>query len=179
MKGIDQKLLRKFLALAGDRLKGRWVLLGGTLLPLVGVDYRVTTDIDLVGLGKSEMSQALELMKLVEELGLPVEAINLAAGHFLEKLAPYNAHLVPLHRGRTAEILRPDLCLFLMLKLDRLSDTDLLDCLALLKLEGPLSEKDRKAIEKRIQTDRKRGVTAHRDEKLAQLLTALEGKPAP
>lgn len=63
MKKLDQKLLERMIRLAGDRLQGRWVLLGGTLLPLLGVDYRVTTDIDLVGLGKDEMGQALELIK--------------------------------------------------------------------------------------------------------------------
>jgi hypothetical protein len=50
MKSLDQKALKKFISLAGDRLKGEWVLIGGTLLHALEEDYRSTTDIDLVGI---------------------------------------------------------------------------------------------------------------------------------
>src|SRR4051812_21477644 len=123
MKPVTRKVLKKLIQLAGDRLEGKWVLLGGTLLPALGVEYRVTTDIDLVGLGASEQAQTLALMGLSEELGLPVETINQAAGYFLMKLRPFDEHLLILHKGKKAEIYRPDLFLFLMLKIARFSET--------------------------------------------------------
>ena len=48
MKPIDVKILKKFLKIAGIELSGEWVLMGGTVLPLLGVDYRTTVDIDFV-----------------------------------------------------------------------------------------------------------------------------------
>lgn len=48
MKSLDTKLLKEFLKRAGERLHGDWLLVGGTLLPAVGIDSRSTTDIDLV-----------------------------------------------------------------------------------------------------------------------------------
>ena len=79
MNSLDSKLLKQFLTLATQQLRGRWLLVGGTLLPAVGIDTRSTVDIDLVGLGDKEKLQNLELMKIAEQLGLSVESINQAA----------------------------------------------------------------------------------------------------
>ena len=81
MKGLDHKVMKKFLKLAGARLSGDWVLLGGTLLPALGVDHRVTIDIDLAHKDQ-DGSQTLELMQIAEDLGLPVETINQAGAFF-------------------------------------------------------------------------------------------------
>lgn len=170
---IDQKLLKRFVRLAGDRLKGRWVLLGGTLLPLLGIDYRVTTDIDLAGLGRVDQGQTLELMKIAEELGLPVESINQVAAYFLMKLQPFDDHLISLHRGRGAEIFRPDLYLYLMLKIGRLAPSDLTDCLALLKKEGPLARADSKEIESRIKAELRKTDVPERALRLERLKSAV------
>jgi hypothetical protein len=159
--------------LAGDRLEGRWVLLGGTLLPWLGVEYRVTTDIDLADLGKADQAQSLELMKIAEELGLPVESINQAAAYFLMKLRPFDDHLLPLHRGKRAEILRPDLFLFLMLKIGRLSATDLTDCLELLRKEAPLGRVDQKKVEKRIEAELANADSREKRSRLKALQAAL------
>jgi hypothetical protein len=174
VKTIDTALLNRFIRLAGDRLKGRWVLLGGTLLPLVGIDYRVTTDIDIVGLGTLEQGQTLKLMEIAEHLGLPVESINQAAGYFLSKQESFENHLISLHRGKSAEILRPDLFLFLALKIGRLSESDLTDCLALLKKEGPLSSRHRKTLEARIRAEAKASSHEKR-ERLSRVTDALRG----
>lgn len=174
MKAIDRALLERLMQMAGDRLKGRWVLLGGTLLPLLGIEYRVTTDIDLVGLGTSEQGQTLALMTIAEELGLPVEAINQAAGYFLSRQEPFEDHLLLLKKGRTAEIFRPDLYLFLMLKAGRLSESDLSDCLELLRIEGPLSGKDARKLEKRIREELKKSDSKAKDARFRKLLEALK-----
>jgi hypothetical protein len=125
---LNTKLLEKFLRLAADELTGEWVLVGGTLLPAVGIDVRTTVDIDLLGLGKAEAAQQIELMTISESLGLPVETVNQAASFFLKKVGYSKKDLIILERGKSAVIYRPSAELYLRLKVGRLSETDLLDC---------------------------------------------------
>ncbi len=140
MKTIDQSLLTKLIQLAGNNLKGDWVLMGGTVLPLLGINYRVTTDIDLAGTSSKQQEQTLDLMTLAEKVGLPVETINQAGAYFLQKISNFSAHLLLIHRGKTAKIFRPDLYLFIALKIDRLSESDLSDCLEYIKYSKQASE---------------------------------------
>ena len=129
MTPIDHFLLRKFIQQAGDTLTGDWVLIGATLLPLLGISQRTTTDIDLIGMTPDQNQQTLDLMMIAEQLGMPIESINQAAAYFLFKIPNFKDHLVLLHRGKTSTLYRPDLYLFLALKINRLSETDLDDCL--------------------------------------------------
>ena len=65
MKELSSKLLKKFLIQAGKTLEGEWILIGGTVLPLLGLDFRITTDIDLIPLNKKSNNEStLALMKL-------------------------------------------------------------------------------------------------------------------
>lgn len=128
MKQLDSQLLSEFLNKAGEKLKGEWLLVGGTLLPAVGLDVRATVDIDIIGLGPSESAQILELMEISEQLGLPVETINQAAAFFLNKISYSKDDLLVLHKGKSSTIYRPSLMLYWQLKIGRLSETDLLDC---------------------------------------------------
>jgi len=132
-KNLDSHLLKEFLKLAGDQLRGEWLLIGGTLLPAVGIDVRSTVDIDLLGLGTSEAGQTLQLMELAESLGLPVESVNQAAAFFLKKAGYQKSDLIVLHQGASAVIYRPSLELYWKLKMGRLSETDLQDCLRYLE----------------------------------------------
>lgn len=142
MKLLDSKLLEKFLKLAGDRLTGDWILIGGTVLPLLGMEIRVTTDIDLLPFGKKDShSVILVLMRIAEELDLPIETVNQAGLYFLEKIPDYQKHLIVLRRGKNATIYRPDVNLFLRLKMERMTDSDLSDCLAFLKYAKKMGEK--------------------------------------
>lgn len=176
MKAIDAALLERFLRLAGDRLRGRWVLLGGTLLPALGIEYRVTSDIDLVGIDLPDQSQTLELMKIAEELGLPIEAINQAAAFFLEKHQPYDSHLRLLRKGSSAEIYRPDPYLFVSLKAGRLTETDLEDCLALLAQEGAPRGRELATLTRRLEAEEKLATTERRS-RLKRLVAALSRDP--
>ena len=128
MKELDAKLLKKFLHLAGNSLEGKWILVGGTLLPALGINVRSTIDIDLVGLGEREANQSLELMELAEKLGLSVESINQSAAFFLKKIKYDKGDLLLLHQGKKATLYRPSLELYWKLKVGRLSETDALDC---------------------------------------------------
>lgn len=128
MKTLNTQLLSRFLELASRRLKGEWLLMGGTLLPAVGLNIRSTVDIDVVGLGEAENAQSLVLMEIAEELELPVESINQAAAYFLKKVGYKKTDLLPLTQGKEATIYRPSADLYLRLKAGRLSETDLVDC---------------------------------------------------
>ena len=79
MKPLNTARLRAFLQLAGNRLKGEWLLVGGAVLPLLGVNHRTTLDINLVNLHDADGRQTLAMMRVADELGLPVETINQAA----------------------------------------------------------------------------------------------------
>lgn len=125
---LNSKLLKQFLKKAGESLDGEWLLIGGTLLPALGVDIRSTVDIDFIGLGKKEAAQSLELMELSESLKLPIETVNQAAAFFLNKIGYDKENLLVLHKGKKATIYRPSAELFFKLKIGRLSETDAMDC---------------------------------------------------
>lgn len=129
LKPMTPELLKRFLKLAGDRLSGDWIIIGGTVLPLLGIDHRTTTDIDIAPADSENMKETLELMKIAEDLNLPIESINQAASYFLHKIKLFQNHLILMHRGKHASIFRPDLELFFQLKLQRFSESDLADCL--------------------------------------------------
>lgn len=128
MKNLNSKFLRKFLELVSRELEGRWLLVGGTLLPAVGIDVRATVDIDLVGLGPKEKMQNLELMTLAEKLGLHIEAINQAAEFFVSKHSPTSDDMIIVVKGKRAQIFRPRVELYWKLKVSRMTEADLLDC---------------------------------------------------
>lgn len=128
MKALDIKILKEFLRLAGDNLRGEWLLIGGTLLPAVGLNIRSTIDIDFVGLGDDEARQSLELMDLAESLGLGVETINQSAAYFAKKAGVKAEDLYLLSRGKKAKIYRPSVELYWQLKVARLSEADVMDC---------------------------------------------------
>jgi hypothetical protein len=128
MKNLNSALLRKFLKLASEELEGQWLLVGGTLLPAVGIDIRSTIDIDLIGLGSKEKNQNLELMSLAEKLGLSIEVINQAAEFFVAKKKPTQGDMIELITGPKATIYRPTVELYWSLKIHRLTEADSLDC---------------------------------------------------
>ncbi|MDB5036674.1 MAG: hypothetical protein JWQ35_202 [Bacteriovoracaceae bacterium] len=130
--------------------------MGGTVLPLLGIGSRLTEDIDFIGFDAKERSQNLELMEIAESLEIPVEAINQAAGFFLKKIDSWRQRLVLLHEGRSAKIFRPHLNLYLLLKIPRLSESDLDDCLHFIRYAKSIKELvDKKLILKAIRQKRK------------------------
>lgn len=114
--------------MASTRLEGEWVLLGGSVLPLLGIDYRITIDIDLA-YKEERCPYTLEVMDLATDLALPVETINQAGSYFLHKIKDFDKHIKILARGKACTIYRPDLYLYLRLKIDRFSLNDYHDCL--------------------------------------------------
>lgn len=172
MKRITPALLRKFVDLASRRLTGDWLIMGGTVLPLLGVDQRVTVDIDCVaGAGGATQDQMLKLMEIAVELGLPVETINSAGAHFLGKIAGHRSHWIELKKGPKATLYRPDLILFLQLKTARMSESDLEDCLAFLKWDQAQDLKQARQLVQRAA--KASGLSSERKDRFRRLLAAV------
>jgi len=130
-RALERKRVERLLAQAGDRLEGDWLLVGGALA-LVWLDSpRATQDVDLVSLRGSQADR-LALMDLAIAMGLPIEAVNAAAEHYVRRVSGWDQMLDVLLRGARATIWRPNPTLFLLLKMRRLSESDLDDCLLLL-----------------------------------------------
>lgn len=128
---FDKARIEALLAEAARQLEGEWLLVGGAAAAAWFSSARTTEDIDLVGLAGTS-AERLALMNLAASAGIPVEAVNSAADFFVRKIDGWRDELVPLVRGSRAAIYRPSATLFVLLKIERLTATDLDDCLALL-----------------------------------------------
>ena len=174
MTMLDRETLHRFLDLAGDRLAGDWVVMGGIVLPLLGIEHRVTYDIDIAGPDTAGNDQTYALMEIAESLGLPVETINQAGAFFLRRIAGWRKALMPLHRGKRATIHRPNVTLYLLLKIDRMTESDLADCLALLDFTRTRDESpDVQRILQAVRAARGRGVSLDKDRRLQRLTDAI------
>jgi hypothetical protein len=71
-------------------------------------------------------------MELAADASIPIEAVNSAADFFVRRIVGWRDQLVELMRGASAVIYRPSATLFLLLKLERLSEADLDDCLTMI-----------------------------------------------
>jgi hypothetical protein len=170
--------LKTFLDRAANQLKGDWLIMGGTVLPLLGQPLRETMDIDIVRVsGKGENEDTLQLMRLAESLGLPPETINQAGAFFLSKMKYSKKDLVLLKEGKRGRIYRPSATFFLVLKIGRMSQSDLADCKELLNYSSKRNES--------IERDRVLEVIAHSRSKsseecstrLSELQTLIEDLP--
>lgn len=123
--------MQKLVTQASERLEGEWLLVGGAAAALWFSAARVTSDIDLLPL-EGSASQRRALMELAVESGLPVEAVNSAADFFVRRIDGWRDELVVLAQGSLATIFRPTATLFVLLKIGRLSEIDLSDCVELL-----------------------------------------------
>ncbi len=181
MSGLDGTRLRRFLKLAGERLRGDWVVIGGCVLPLLGVEHRVTVDIEIAGPDDSGMKDTLILFGIAEELGLPVETINQAGALFLRRIPFWESNLIEIHRGSGATLHVPDATLFLLLKIRRLTESDLGDCLAMLDLaRGQGDPPNGKRLNEAVQAELASDVPPERKRRLlllAQALTHNSGGP--
>ncbi len=149
MMAIDLKTGKKFLELASKELKGKWVVLGGTVMVLLGVKERFTVDIDLAGPETATQADTLKLMAIAEKIGLPPEAINQAGAFFLYRIPKWQENLMPIIETKQFSLYRPNSFLFLQLKISRLSESDLSDCLNMLKIE-PVTAKQAQNLKAEI-----------------------------
>ena len=128
---IDAQRVDEVVSALCDRVGGEWLLVGGALVAMWLEPRRVTEDIDLVST-RDDPAARLALMQLASDLGLPIEAVNSAADFFVRRIPGWDTEIETFRVGAKGRVFRPTPTLFLLLKLARLSATDLDDCLALL-----------------------------------------------
>jgi hypothetical protein len=128
---FDRARIDALVERAGEKLDGEWVLMGAAAAVAWFSPARTTADIDLIGLAGTQ-AERLAVMDFAVEVGLPIEAVNSVADFFVRRIPDWREQLVVLHRGSRATIHRPNATLFLLLKVGRLSETDLDDCTRLL-----------------------------------------------
>lgn len=171
---INTELMEKFVKKSLTKLEGEWVIIGGTVLTLLGIDERVTTDIDLVPISFNDVnSQNLKLFEIAESLGLPVESINQAGEYFLSKIPDYKDHLILIDESKKCKLFRPDTYLFLKLKLARMSETDLLDCIAFVKFTKKEVNLFQKETERLVKDSLKKA-PADKKDKILKIISLLD-----
>ncbi|MBN2195973.1 MAG: hypothetical protein JW751_24360 [Polyangiaceae bacterium] len=126
---LDGARLDAIVQAVADELPGDWLLVGGAAVALWLDPRRVTEDLDLIGF-QGTPAERWALMELGERQGLPVEAVNSAADFFVFRIADWRDHIVLLRTGAAGRVYRPDATLLIELKLGRLTEQDLADCLA-------------------------------------------------
>ena len=167
MKTINRKTLNDFLGIAVRKLSGNWVLIGGSVIQIIKDDARVTLDIDIAGPDSATQSDTLMLMDIAAALGLPVEAINQTGAYFLRKISGWDKMLIEIRKGPKTVFYRPNVTLFLLLKIARLSETDLEDCFAFIDFARKNGETlNVKQIDRAIESELK---TPQSEERLARL----------
>ncbi len=170
MSSVDVATLRRFVALAGERLSGHWVILGGAVIPLLGGPYRATLDIDVAGPDDAGAAATNELLRIALELGLPVEAVNQSGAFFLREFPGWREQLDVIHRGPSATILVPDATLYVLLKLGRLSESDLQDSVARIRMaRSGGGDVDRGRVLAAIAAEEQRGAVSPRKSRLSAL----------
>lgn len=178
MTPIGPALLERFLDCAAARLGGSWVVVGGSVLLLVGRGARETFDIDLAAPKDAGAADLLALLEVAESLGLPAEAVNQAATWFLHRIPDHERHLVVVRTGRAATISRPDATLFVLLKLSRLSESDLEDALEMLRFASESGEPlDRDRLLAAIAAESTSSTSPGRSHRLDALAEALRTPP--
>lgn len=128
---FDRTRIEALLTRACERLEGEWLLIGGSAAAAWFAPSRTTEDLDMIGLGGTQ-AERLALMELAAESAIPIEAVNSAADFFVRRIPGWRDELVVLRRGPRATVFRPSATLFLLLKLGRLTEVDLDDCVALI-----------------------------------------------
>jgi hypothetical protein len=133
---FDRARIEALVQAIADELEGDWLLIGGALVALWLEPDRTTEDIDLIGL-RGEPSERYALLDFAARSGLPIESINSAADFFVQRIPGWREQVEVLLVGARGRILRPTPTLFLLLKIGRLSERDLADCLAAVAAAGP------------------------------------------
>jgi hypothetical protein len=173
MKTLNADLLQKITEKVAEEISGDWIVIGGTVLPMLGIDYRVTVDVDIISFKIADNQSLLDLMRIAESLGLPVETINQAGGFFLNKIAGWQEKVILFHQGKKGRVYRPTLELFFQLKVARLSDSDLQDCIEYFKWSHQHGE-DTKAAAKVIDRELKKENEHEREDRLRKLRKAIQ-----
>ena len=168
--------MERFFEAADVKLQGEFVLLGGSVLQVLGISDRVTLDIDLAHRERSQAGRfQLELMEIAEQLDLPIEAINQAGAFFLYRIPGWNKCLVNLFEGKNCTFFRPNINLYLRLKAARMSETDLDDCRQMLTYAKKQEESlAKKPLVDHLEHLRQRTENLHHRSRLDKLIESID-----
>lgn len=142
---FDRARVAALVEAISDQLAGDWLLIGGALVALWLEPERTTQDIDLIGM-RGDPSERYALLDFAARSGLPIESINSAADFFVQRIPGWREQVEVLRAGARGRILRPTHTLFLLLKIGRLSERDLADCLAAVAHQGSGGPLDRARV---------------------------------
>lgn len=156
--------MREIVRVAAAELPGDWLIVGGAVVALHLDADRTTADVDFVAFDQA--APPYPLYELAHKLGYPIETFNPAATFFVHRIPGWREHTVLLEQGAAGRIFRPDSTLLILSKLDRLSERDLLDCLAAAEVAEEL---DRPWVLEALE-----GRTGPRVDALRQALLALQ-----
>lgn len=171
---MEKKLLEKFIHLLANKVQGKWIIIGGSVLPLLEASFRHTQDIDIVGPPNSTQTDTFTLMEIAQSLGLPIEAINQAASFFLYKIPNWEKELVLIHKNAKTSIFRPSATLYILLKLNRFSETDFEDCIKMTEYAITHKEPiDKKRIQKTIQELLKKETSTSKIKRLKDFILSM------
>lgn len=138
--GLDLTKIQRLLDKVCQEIGGDWLLTGGSLVSLRFDSSRGTEDIDLVNVRHPTLEPMPLQTKLFLEakgLGLTPEAVNSAASFFVRQVPGWEKHLKEIQVGPQGKVFRPDLTLFVRLKLGRATPVDLADIAAAVRACGP------------------------------------------
>jgi hypothetical protein len=167
---INNSVMKKFQNLALKNLSGEWVVLGGSVLHLLNIDERVTIDIDLAK-KSGATDETLTLMNISEKLNLPITSINQAASFFLYKIPNWEKQLVLIAQSKICKLYRPNATLYIILKIQRMSESDLQDCIQMINF----SKIEKESIEKlKILKEIKKKLTSVTSDSVIKNLTKLK-----
>ena len=114
----------KFLC---DELGGDWFLTGGSLVRLEFDAQRGTEDMDLVRIRdelQSEERSRTRLFQWLMQNQLGPEWVNTAVEPFVKRVPNWENEVIELRSGKLGRVFRPNLTLFIYLKLGRGTSAD-------------------------------------------------------
>lgn len=145
---ITAEQYQKFLKAVVDDIEGDWVLVGGALIAILNPHSRATADIDLCPIGELSNERRIHMMKLAESADLSLESLNPSADFFLRQIPQWTSSIVVFIKGKKGTLYRPSLELYIKLKVSRLSESDVTDCLAFIEWHrGQKISYDKKSIQ--------------------------------
>ncbi len=130
---LNSKILITMAEKIVAEVPGQWLIFGGSSLYLLGLNARATMDVDVASFGVSTNDDTLKLMLIAQDLKLPIETINQAGAFFLKSIPDWQSRCRLFKKGKLGKVYVPQLDLYLELKAQRMTESDLSDCLAYLK----------------------------------------------
>jgi hypothetical protein len=115
-------------------------------------------------------------MELAQPHGLPVEAINQAAYFFLQKIKGFEKMLIPIHQSKKLTLSRPNLELYLTLKINRLTESDLMHCLVYIDFCLEKDNVPSAMIIKRIKLLSNKNISSEKKERILKIISKLKSK---